>query len=445
MYGTNFLFISYTPFMLIPEDSYIHEAREVMHDYFPWILEETYTCVQIKGGGDGEPFDYSTEEHQRMLEELEDFTCENAARDQCFAWYSLFRFYVAAKHRDDITAALTDSGHVHPSIFYEELAAFAEDETMGGRDIADQYIRFKTREELHGSMFCFMWVQDYDVAREIEWMLATRKTLLEIAPAATPAIFTGYFFAIEPLASIVPDTLRNFAVILTVVAAITLLVLANVKATLLVLAAVMSIEMMVLGSLHFLDLQFNMMSSIMLIVGVGLCVDFSAHSTHAFLHSPEPTGHGKARDALRTVGPSIWNGAFSSVAAMFPMALCKSYMVLTWWRMITVVIGLGIWFGLCVVPVVLTVFDDGDDGDDEGWNEGQEGERGGGKYGVVRGDDERNADTLKSPGKGRSFGRGSFGGEDGGEGAGRENETVERRGGGGGGEGAERGVEMTGR
>jgi predicted RND superfamily exporter protein len=63
----------------------------------------------------------------------------------------------------------------------------------------------------------------------------------------------------------------------------------------------MSIEMMVLGSLHFIGLQFNMMSSIMLIVGVGLCVDFSAHTTHAFLHSRETTPQGKARDALRYV------------------------------------------------------------------------------------------------------------------------------------------------
>ena len=203
-------------------------------------------------------------------------------------------------------------------------------------------------------------------------MLNTRKELKEIGTVSDPTVYTGYFFAIEPLSTIVSSTLQNFVLILSVVTLVCLLVLANVKATMLVLTAVMSIEMMVLGSLHFLDLQFNMMSSIMLIVGVGLCVDFSAHTTHAFLHSTERTPHGKARDALRNVGLSIWNGAFSSIAAMMPMGLCKSYMVLTWWRMITLVISLGIWFGLCVVPVMLTLFDD-DDGVSYGLVDGEGG------------------------------------------------------------------------
>ena len=41
-----------------------------------------------------------------------------------------------------------------------------------------------------------------------------------------------------------------------------------------------------------------------------------------------------------------------------PMCLCKSYFVSTWWRVITLVIMLGIYYGLCVVPVLLTLFDD---------------------------------------------------------------------------------------
>jgi predicted RND superfamily exporter protein len=354
LYGSNYLFISYTPFLLIPADSYVHESRQVMHDYFPWILEENYVCVQFQGD-----FDYSTS--QKELVEVEDYVCSLAARDECFAWYSLFRFYVMTKYNSNLADVITEDGFVRPDLFYSELAEYSKDTSMAGVYVAQQYLKWKTDTELYGSEYCFMWQQEYDVPKEIKWMQDVRAKLIELAPAFQPRLFTGYFFAIEPLATIVPDTLSNFALILTVVIVVCLLVLANVRATVLVLTAVMAIEMMVIGSLHFFDLQFNMMSSIMLIVGVGLCVDFSAHTTHAFLHSTKITPHGKARDALRNVGLSIWNGAFSSIAAMLPMCLCKSYMVLTWWRMITLVVALGIWFGLIVIPVLLTLFDDFDE------------------------------------------------------------------------------------
>jgi len=353
-YGSSKLSIIYTPFILIPSDSYVHESRKIMHDYFPWILEENWTCVQMKA-----KVDYSL--HQKELNDLEDFACSQSSRDQCFAWYGLFRLYVSAKYSGDTSMYNTvfdDQGFLDPEHFYDELEAYSKDENMGGRTVTDMLVRFESKEQISGSQICFMWKREYNVPEEIKFMIDSRKMVRELAPVFDPGVFSKYFFSIEPLARIVPDTLRNFTFISTVVVLVCLLVLANVKATALVLISVMTIEIIVLGSLHFFDLQFNMMTSIMLIVGVGLCVDFSAHSAHAFLHSKERSGHAKARDALDTVGISIWNGAFSSVLAMLPMCLCKSYFVSTWWRVITLVITLGIYYGLCVVPVLLTLFDD---------------------------------------------------------------------------------------
>ena len=69
-YGSSKLSIIYTPFILIPTDSYVHESRKVMHDYFPWILEENWTCVQMKA-----KVDYSL--HQQELNDLEVRGCES--------------------------------------------------------------------------------------------------------------------------------------------------------------------------------------------------------------------------------------------------------------------------------------------------------------------------------------------------------------------------------
>ena len=118
--------------------------------------------------------------------------------------------------------------------------------------------------------------------------------------------------------------------------------------------------MILVGSLPYYGLQFNMMTSINLIIGIGLCVDFSAHMGHAFLHSKSTGGHKKVVDAFHKVGLSIWNGAFSTFLALAPMVWCRSYIALLFWKMTTTVIVLGIYFGLCVLPVILAMFEGGD-------------------------------------------------------------------------------------
>ncbi|GMH53023.1 hypothetical protein TL16_g01360 [Triparma laevis f. inornata] len=354
-WGSSYLSITYSAFLMVPNDSYVHRGREIMHDYFPWIMEENWVCVQLQA----KDIDYSA--YQKELLEIEELACDQSSRDQCFTWYKPFRLYVQAKYSSDpdkLQEIFDENEYLRRDYFYDELEEFSHDHTIGGASAAWQFLRWESKEQLIGSRTCFMWSREYNVPVEIQWMIKIREAAWNISPELEPRIYTRYFFSIEPLSTIVPDTMKNFAFISSVVVIVCLVVLANVRATLLVLLSVMTIEIIVLGSLHFFDLQFNQMTSIMLIVGVGLCVDFSAHSAHAFLHSKKGSGHEKARDALETVGISIWNGAFSSILAMLPMCICKSYFVLTWWRVISLVISLGIFYGLCVVPVLLTIFDD---------------------------------------------------------------------------------------
>ena len=351
--GSSKLSVTYNPYLFIPEDSYVHIGRRVMDEHFPWILNEKLVCAQMSGA------DFS--QHQDELKEIGKFSCANASRGMCFDWYALFRIFVSAKYVNDeeaYNAMLDEDGYLKRVDFYRELKDYSMDETFGGKEISDMFLRWQSETEIAGIRSCFMWQQHYNIPVEIEWMIDKRQEVLEIAPNLQPALYNKYFFMIEPLTNIVAETLKNFSIISVVVIIVCMLVLANVKATALVIGSVITIELIVLGSLHFFGLEFNMVSSIMLIVGVGLCVDFSAHSAHAFLHSKKRRPHEKVRDALDKVGISIWNGAFSTLLAMLPMSICKSYFITTWWKCISLVIILGIFYGLYVIPVLLTIFDD---------------------------------------------------------------------------------------
>ena len=185
-----------------------------------------------------------------------------------------------------------------------------------------------------------------------------------LGPEFAPRVYSGYFFTIEPLSMILKTTLQNFVLIVFVVSVICIVVLANVKVALLVVSAVVTIELILVGALPYYSLDFNMMTSINLIVAVGLCVDFSAHMAHAFLHSPSTGGHARAVDAFDKVGLSIWNGAFSTFLSLLPMTFCQSYIALLFFKMTSTVIVLGIFFGLCVVPICLVSLDGTDSYED---------------------------------------------------------------------------------
>ena len=191
-----------------------------------------------------------------------------------------------------------------------------------------------------------------------------RARLIELAPNLDAHFYSRFFFTIDPLSTIVRTTANSFSIMLVTVIIVCMIVLANVGIASVVVFSVLMIEVTVLGALHFFGYSFNMMTSINVIVSVGLCVDFSAHTAHAFLHSKKLTVEDKVRDAYKTIGVSVWNGAFSTILAMLPMGLCRSYIITLFWIMTTFVVFLGIWFGLVIVPIILTFI--GEEGEEAG-------------------------------------------------------------------------------
>ena len=76
---------------------------------------------------------------------------------------------------------------------------------------------------------------------------------------------------------------RNLLLSLACIFVTTLVLLANLQASLLVMLCVCCVLIDVLGFMHFWGLTIDVVSSINVIISIGLCIDYSSHIAHTFL------------------------------------------------------------------------------------------------------------------------------------------------------------------
>jgi predicted RND superfamily exporter protein len=139
----------------------------------------------------------------------------------------------------------------------------------------------------------------------------------------------------------------------------------------------------VAGFMHLWGLTMNLLTCVMLVISVGLCVDFSAHIVHFFMAA---VGSREERiiHTLTTVGPAVFNGGLSTFLAFVLLSTSRSYVFLSFFKIFFLICVFGLFHGLVVLPVLLALvgpLDHGQEG--EGGKAGKEGK--GGKEGEEEG------------------------------------------------------------
>ena len=194
--------------------SYTLDARDAEAEYFP-SEENQWTCV-FTGSADGD-VDHASPAAQRELAALARATRaladENAARggDVVFSgWWDTFE----ASRADADGAAGADA-------FRDDLLAF----TAQHRG----HLRWVWREPTRGAVdaaptlaatqACFAWRRTWDVREEIRWMRGARARVKAAAPSLRARVYTKYFYSLEILAVVVPETARSLALVCVVVVA----------------------------------------------------------------------------------------------------------------------------------------------------------------------------------------------------------------------------------
>ena len=96
-----------------------------------------------------------------------------------------------------------------------------------------------------------------------------------------------------------------------------------------------------------------------LIMCIGFSVDFSAHVSYHFMSRQNMTIPQRVRDSMYALGLPIVQGACSTVIGVIGLAMAPSYIFITFFKMVFLVIVLGALHGLILLPVLLSLFGPG--------------------------------------------------------------------------------------
>eukprot|EP00658_Telonema_sp_P-2_P014428 TRINITY_DN15482_c0_g12_i2.p1 TRINITY_DN15482_c0_g12~~TRINITY_DN15482_c0_g12_i2.p1 ORF type:complete len:926 (-),score=215.55 TRINITY_DN15482_c0_g12_i2:272-3049(-) len=165
----------------------------------------------------------------------------------------------------------------------------------------------------------------------------------------------GYSYAYpayEGYKVIQEEAIRNMglallAIMVTVVVLVPSLVISG-----LIFVAISSTVIEVGGFVHWWGLTLDNVTVIMLVVSVGISVDYAAHMGHSFYSE---TGDPSERAAKSVVGmgPCVWHGFFSTFLAIVVLATSESYVFSVFFKELFLASVFGIFNGLVALPILL--------------------------------------------------------------------------------------------
>jgi len=170
-----------------------------------------------------------------------------------------------------------------------------------------------------------------------------------------PFAYTRKYNGWETNKVISEELIRNLALAAAVVLIITLLLITNILTSVLVLLCVAMTLVEVAGFMHFWGLTVDTVTSIILIIAIGLAVDYSAHIGHAFMVSNASGRPARVVESLSNIGPAVIHGGMSTFLAFVLLSASTSYIFRTFFKVFFLVVLFGLFNGLVFLPVVLSL------------------------------------------------------------------------------------------
>uniref|UniRef100_A0A7M5WVR2 SSD domain-containing protein n=1 Tax=Clytia hemisphaerica TaxID=252671 RepID=A0A7M5WVR2_9CNID len=186
-------------------------------------------------------------------------------------------------------------------------------------------------------------------------MLSLREDLRTKTDLPVYGVSYNYIY-VEQFVVILPDTIRNLAICASAILLITLPYLVDPKVTFFVFSGFVCLMFELFGVMYLWDVSLNAISMIIIVMGIGFSVDYSAHIAHAFVICNEKTSERRVIYAMRTMGASVTMGGISTFVGVVTTAFAQSELFKIFFKMVFGIVVLGLIHGLVFLPVFLAVF-----------------------------------------------------------------------------------------
>ncbi|XP_070196540.1 patched domain-containing protein 3-like [Littorina saxatilis] len=312
---------------LVSPSSYYYEYLTLTKEYFTGQLPINFV-VKAK-------MDYTGEAGQQFLDLLKKARTDSAINsdfERC--WLTAYRSsgYFNATSSTDFVPNLQKFLAVAPT--------FRSDVVLVGMDIIASgcYVLSKPSDEQY---------------RRAELMVRMRQ-LADDSPLPVMAFHLA-FLAYEQFIAVLPATLKMVGCAVATIIVITALFLQHVLMVFLVTLTIVMIITGIFGFMYFWDITLSSITMIHLVMSVGFSVDFSAHVCSAYLMSGCSSRQGRARDAISHAAAPIFNAGMSTLLGVVFLAASDSYVFITFFRIMVLVIVLGMLHAVLFLPAVLSL------------------------------------------------------------------------------------------
>ncbi|XP_078695306.1 patched domain-containing protein 3-like [Branchiostoma floridae x Branchiostoma belcheri] len=349
-YGTYNLKQDFNFVWYLPAESYVFRYTTLYEQYFP---EEggVDVGVYIENGTD---YYNERDNMEALYNNLR--TNEYIDSTTVVSWYHGFMEWIKAEKSGDagITA---DNFPGNESYFYTLLEEyFATPFPVGGDTYASDVKYDSTQSET--------WIYSSRIRAKFIRLSSTEVQVRGMDSVVSLANSAGFPSTVFPYASqfrryetnkiIQQEVYRNIGLAMLAVMVVTLLLVADLLMSLYITLCVVLTLVDLGGLMHFWGLTIELSTMVILVLAVGLAVDYSAHIGHTFM-LVHGTRNERAKETLLRIGTAVFNGGFSTFLAFVLLSGSQSYIFQTFFKVFFGVVLFGLWHGLVFLPVICSL------------------------------------------------------------------------------------------
>ncbi|XP_071531524.1 NPC intracellular cholesterol transporter 1-like [Panulirus ornatus] len=339
VWGSTKLRQEFSPLWFLPQSSYLYQWFTAMDRHFPEVGEPgTVYFANV-----------SLPEELPGLRALTMTLRTSPYITSVDAWFSELDTYMENSHSnhnltlEELLEALATFLHSPVGIHFNSHFVFHEPLTCGAPapsfsifKVDFQYRRLRARGLQQAAM------------NEVQQAVANANL------SGYRAVWAHVYSQWETDSHLAGEMWYNLGVVVSIVGVVTVVVVGRGLVTVMMVSCVMATLLEVAALMHAWDLTIDTVTTVALILAVGICVDYATHMAHAFLMG-QGERQARAQAAVESMGTPLLHAGISTLVASVALSPSHSHLFLAFFKIFTCVSMLGLFHGLVVLPALLSL------------------------------------------------------------------------------------------